>query len=175
MLGHDPDATAAANPTRGSVLVVEDNSSVLQAMASILTDEGYHAAEATGPVQALTILQGFAGPLVVLIDVNLQCEGDGLVLAAMVRSLRPDVPVVYASGERHDGFGPGRLVDGHFFLEKPFAVDDLLTVVAEAFRARRERQEPTRGVAQVPGRGAETARPAPSLYSPRVPDAVASR
>jgi CheY-like chemotaxis protein len=88
--------------TRGApgarVLVVEDEFLICDMIAEALTEQGYEVCAVGTAREALEHLLGGAPCDALLTDVNLRGGTDGEELARRVRELRPDLPVVYATG-----------------------------------------------------------------------------
>ena len=75
--------------------------------------------EAADAKEALTLVCDRDDIAAMLTDINLPGGEDGFALARAVRVIRPDLPVVYASG-RYTAAESGKSVDGSRFLAKPF-------------------------------------------------------
>lgn len=101
------------------LLVVEDDFLVRLTMADALTDGGFEVIEAGDAREALDRVCERNDISAMLTDINLPGGEDGFALARAVRVLRPDLPVVYASG-RYTAAENGKSVDGSRFLAKPF-------------------------------------------------------
>jgi CheY-like chemotaxis protein len=101
------------------LLVVEDDFLVRLTMADALTDGGFEVIEAGDAREALTQICERSDISAMLTDINLPGGEDGFALARAVRVIRPDLPVVYASG-RYTAAESGKSVDGSRFLAKPF-------------------------------------------------------
>ena len=65
---------------------------------------------------------------VLFTDINLPGEMDGAELASRARALRPDLPIVYASG-RHTSSDFGGLVPRSVFVSKPYDLSDICTLL----------------------------------------------
>src|SRR5829696_7708024 len=101
------------------LLVVEDDFLVRLTMADALTDGGFEVIEAGDAREALDRICERNDISAMLTDINLPGGEDGFALARAVRVIRPDLPVVYASG-RYTAAESGKSVDGSRFLAKPF-------------------------------------------------------
>lgn len=101
------------------LLVVEDDFLVRLTMADALTDGGFEVIEAGDAREALSCICERNDISAMLTDINLPGGEDGFALARAVRVIRPDLPVVYASG-RYSAAESGKSVDGSRFLAKPF-------------------------------------------------------
>ena len=101
----DPDVRPAqsgertddANARSGLVvLVVDDDELVLSATSALLDDMGYQVIEATGGRRALEIVA--RTPIDLILTDQVMPEITGLQLANAVHAIRPDIPIVLASG-----------------------------------------------------------------------------
>ncbi len=118
------------------VLVVEDDDAIRTAVRMLLEDEGYAVEEATDGVAALAALRASPDRMVVLLDL-LMPGMDGLT---MLRTLADNAGLATRHAYIMIAAKPipppevadllGRL--GAPYLHKPFAIDDLLAVVADA-------------------------------------------
>lgn len=100
-----------------TVLVVEDDALISAMIASSLVDEGFAVRVAESADDALRHLDD--GIDILFTDINLSGTVDGVALAREVRRLRPDLPVVYASGTTMSS-DPRPLVSMSVFLSKPY-------------------------------------------------------
>lgn len=127
-------ATDAAAP-RGSglVLVVDDDPDVRAVAAGFLADAGYAVREADDADAALAILQGEPIELA-LVDYAMP-GGSGVELVRQARERRPNLKVVYVSGNTL-ALEPDRL-GGDATLGKPYAASALLHAVQKALRRQR--------------------------------------
>lgn len=133
-----------------SVLVVDDESAVRSLMADVLRMHGYHAATARHAKEAWEICAGPAGPPDLLVtDVMMPPHFNGVELVRRLRSLRPDMKVLYVSAYAADPTVSEAFEDPDAdFLPKPLSplvlaqrVERILegTVHAQVRQARRER------------------------------------
>jgi CheY-like chemotaxis protein len=100
-----------------TVLVVEDDALISAMIVSSLVDEGFAVRVADSADDALRHLDDSVD--VLFTDINLSGTVDGVALAREVRRLRPDMPVVYASGTMMSSdLGPP--VSMSVFLSKPY-------------------------------------------------------
>lgn len=102
-----------------SVLLVEDEPLISMLIAEWLVEEGFAVHEASTADEAFDyILRGGAVD-VLFTDINLPGRLNGVELAERVRELRPELPVVYASG-RYAGGNIGAMVPRSLFVPKPY-------------------------------------------------------
>jgi CheY-like chemotaxis protein/anti-sigma regulatory factor (Ser/Thr protein kinase) len=129
-------ARGDANGGRGTILLVEDEDLVRQLAARTLARAGYQVVEAPNAHAALVeVRERGLCPSLLLTDVVMPGM-DGRELATVLERELPGMPVILMSGfvdprvpVRHPG-GPSRL-----FLEKPFALDRLRSMVRDAMHA----------------------------------------
>jgi two-component system nitrogen regulation response regulator NtrX len=122
------------------VLVVDDEPNIVKTLSSVLEDEGYRVSKARSRKEAATLLEEDP-PDLMLLDVWLG-EEDGLDFLEEVRRA-PEAPdVIVMSGHGTIETAVRALKMGAFdYIEKPFSLDKVLTVVANALRQRSLEQE----------------------------------
>jgi PAS domain S-box-containing protein len=114
-------------PPSETILMVEDEDDLRQITARILTRAGYQVLTASGGTQAIHLAQTHSGPLDLLLTDVIMPKMMGNEVAARVRRLRPDVPVLYMSGYAEPVLTEnGTLPDGVTLIEKPFTSQELL-------------------------------------------------
>jgi signal transduction histidine kinase len=99
-----------------SMLLVDDNAAVLRTLAAGLAEDGWDVASAETPQEALAMAAERRFDIVVT-DVEMPGEMNGLKLATALRALYPDLPVLLMSGApvAMDMAGPD-----FPFITKPF-------------------------------------------------------
>ena len=116
-----------------TVLLVEDEVLISNLVAASLSEHGFNVHETTTADEALRYMHAGGDVDVLFTDVNLPGSMDGAELALRARELRPDLPIVYASG-RYQPTDIGALVPRSVFVSKPYDPDDvgmLLTRLTE--------------------------------------------
>ena len=115
------------------MLLVDDEEPIRTAVCAVLEEAGYEVITAGGGHEARGIVEREERIDVVLTDLVMP-DCDGQEVAAMVRSLRPRLPVVIMSG-RHDQLAklPAGVADAA--LEKPFTAAELSDAVRRALAA----------------------------------------
>jgi len=116
----------AAEPR--TVLLVEDEFLISQYVAEELSDYGFTVHESSTADDALRYIDSGARVDVLFTDINLPGSIDGTELAIRVRAMRPELPVVYASG-RYGASAP-RMVSRSVFVPKPYRPSDVCTLLA---------------------------------------------
>jgi len=121
-----------------TVLVVEDESLIRTLVADYLSDSGFDVHEAESGDEALDYLKTGAAVDVLFTDIELPGSINGVRLAECARAMRPELPVVYASG----GTRAGDLrapVPRSRFLPKPYDPADVCTLLAKVAAGGRGR------------------------------------
>jgi len=127
-----PGAPLPPEPGRETILLVEDEPSVLHLTARILTRQGYRVLEAGTPQEALCLAREAPGELHLLITDVVMPEMNGRQLARSVLSLHPGARCLFMSGYTADVVAhQGVLEEGVAFLQKPFSSHALLDKVRQ--------------------------------------------
>jgi signal transduction histidine kinase/CheY-like chemotaxis protein len=121
------DAAALLPRGRGSVLFVEDDPLVREAVARALAESGFEVLSAENGEQAVSLLDGGARPAVVFSDIVMPGAVSGIDLAGIVRQRFPGLPVVLATGYTDQPALPGVRI-----LAKPYPIERLVTLLAAA-------------------------------------------
>lgn len=115
------------------VLVVDDDPGIRQTLQDALELEGYEVVVARNGVEALDQLDNDL-PSLMILDIMMPIM-DGYAVAASLktRGLRPQVPVLVLTADRQAAKRASDL-GADAYLEKPFALDDLLREVDRIIR-----------------------------------------
>ena len=124
----DPLARA---PTKGPILVVDDNETVARALRLLLGDAGYEVASFTSGLAALRYAEGDR-PAAALIDIHLP-DISGLVLTRRLRErLGNDVPLIVLSGDTSmETLNSLPHVGATYFFPKPLQTYQLIERLKE--------------------------------------------
>ena len=107
------------------VLLVEDDPVVRLLMAEALSELGYRLLQAANGQEALTILESGEPLDLLLSDIGLPGM-NGRQLAEQARRLRPELPILFATGYVHDAQArSGNLGVKMGILAKPFSIEQL--------------------------------------------------
>jgi two-component system, cell cycle sensor histidine kinase and response regulator CckA len=120
-----------------TILLLDDEHAILTLVARILEPMGHDLLRASNAAEALDCFDERDGAIDLLIaDVNLQ-QTSGVEVAVELRSLLPNLRIVFMSGRTPDGWSeqdralmdelPSECV---LFLAKPFTANDLRRAVA---------------------------------------------
>jgi two-component system phosphate regulon response regulator PhoB len=107
------------------VLVVDDEPSVRQFIAAVLSRKGWSVVEASDGPAALSLV-ATRRPNVVVTDYEMP-ELSGVELARRLRSVDPQLPILMVSGHPDAAAGILSVPGGHTaFAVKPFSPDELI-------------------------------------------------
>ncbi|MDA3904017.1 MAG: ATP-binding protein [Desulfuromusa sp.] len=116
-----------------TLLLVEDESSILKLGQKILSELGYIVLAAGTPMDAIQLAQEYTGEIQLLITDVIMPEMNGRELSERLHSLRPDIKTLFMSGYTSDVIAHhGVLEVGVHFLQKPFSMSSLGSKVREA-------------------------------------------
>jgi CheY-like chemotaxis protein len=110
----------------GAILLVDDDASLRRYLRRFLELEGYVVLEAEHGRAALHVITCNPQIGLVLTDVNMPVM-DGHALAAAIVSSRPELPIVFMSGDVAALESLARF--GVPYLAKPFGPDELLATI----------------------------------------------
>jgi CheY-like chemotaxis protein len=105
-------------------LIVEDEPLARVLATEILQDAGYRVFEACDAQDALTILEERQDIWIVMTDIEMPGDMDGLALAGTIHARWPDTVILVTSGRLHPE--PDELSTGAGFIAKPYRVAELL-------------------------------------------------
>ena len=112
--------TSSENSGKCRILIVEDEALVRMFAVDALDDAGFAIAEAANATEAMKILQGSEPVDAVVVDLGLP-DRPGDQLAAEMRKLRPDLPILIASGRSEKE------------LKERFAIDDRVAIMVKPY------------------------------------------
>jgi CheY-like chemotaxis protein len=107
------------------ILLVEDDVLIRFATAEMLRDEGYAVLEAVDATEALALLETGHPLDLVLSDVRMPGDMDGVALTYAMKTLRPNLPMVLVSSH----LPPDCQHAGDDFLAKPYGPSQLFELV----------------------------------------------
>jgi hypothetical protein len=129
-----PVPSPPVEPSLGTVMVVEDEPGIRGLVRKILKRERFEVLEAGSGEEALAAASAYGGSIgLLLTDVVLPGMG-GRELAESLVAAHADLKVVYVSGFTGDeSIRTGKFPPGSIFLQKPFTLSALVSVVKKAF------------------------------------------
>jgi CheY-like chemotaxis protein len=110
-----------------TILVVEDEVMIRMLMSDVLRDEGYLVIEAANGDEGKDLLLSGHGIDLIVTDVRMPGQTDGVQLAALAKSLEPSRPVVVVSGH----LPPAAANSADEFIPKPYLPSTFLQVIVK--------------------------------------------
>jgi CheY-like chemotaxis protein len=137
--------TAVSRPESAKILIVDDQPSVRHFVRRVLNDAGYTTVSASDGPEALKMIETSGAVDLLVTDLMMpQMRGDEL--ARRVRRADPAVKVLYVTAHRDQLFQDTVMLgDSEAFLDKPFAMHDLLEAVSMLLAGRLRPSAPERG------------------------------
>jgi len=133
-----PGAGRAAPGGHGElILVVDDETAVVQTTQSILEANGYRSVAALDGTEAAAIFLAKKGEISLVLTDALMPYMDGATMTRALQKIDPDIGVVFMSGlpeNKIDMETAGRAVRG--YLQKPFTVQNLLVTIDQALHGK---------------------------------------
>ena len=125
---------------RPSILVIDDESGILDTLRILLKKSGFEVATAQGGSAALEAIKTEA-PEVVLTDVRMPQVG-GLDILHAAHDQDPETPVILMTAQASLQTAIQAVNDGAFYyIQKPFSNDDLVAICKRAAEYRQLRSE----------------------------------
>jgi two-component system nitrogen regulation response regulator NtrX len=123
-----------------TILIVDDEQAILQALSAILRDEGYRVTEAADGGSAVKEVTK-EPPAAVLLDIWMPGQ-DGLETLRHIRDAAPQVPVIMMSGHGTIETAIKAIKLGAYdYIEKPLSLDKVLLLVKHALETKRLSEE----------------------------------
>ena len=120
-----------------TILIVDDERDIRQALGGLLGDEGYLVAQASSAPEALERLEE-AAPEMILLDLWMGDIEEGFEVLSRVREDFPGLPVVVISGHGNIETAVRAVKEGAFdYIEKPLSAEKLLLTVKRALSFHR--------------------------------------
>lgn len=123
-----------------SVLIVDDEPSILQSLGGLLSDEGFEILTASNGYEALKTIES-ASPDIVLLDIWMPGI-DGIETLKEIKATSPHIPVVIITGHGTIETAVNATKIGAFdFIEKPLSIDKVIVAIHNALNFRRLEEE----------------------------------
>jgi DNA-binding NtrC family response regulator len=141
MTERETPSTASADG-KPSVLVIDDESGILETLEILLRNEGFAPHVALGGKAALEKISALS-PDIVLTDVRMPQVG-GVEILAAARAHDPDTPVILMTAQATLQTAMQAVNEGAFYyIQKPFRNDELVAILKRAAEHRMLRVENT--------------------------------
>ena len=122
------------------ILLVDDETAILDALEILFRGEGYEVSVADSGPKALAALED-EKPDIVLTDIRMPGAG-GLEVLSMARRVDPEMAVILMTAQASLQSAVRAVNEGaYYYLQKPFANDELLAICGRAVEARQLKVE----------------------------------
>lgn len=127
----EPDSGTHSAST---ILVVDDEPTLLALVRTMLWRAGFHVLEASGGEEALRIAGQHAEPIQLLLTDIVMPEMNGCELADKLKTARPGIKVLFMTGYTDKAIfeSTGRKLDSVHLIRKPFTAYTLVNRIEEA-------------------------------------------
>jgi len=118
-----------------SVLIVEDDQSVLEFVKEMLIENGYQVLTAANPRQAIQLVKAESHAIDLVISDVIMPMMTGLELAKEIGKLRPKVKIILGSGYTEKRVDPADIKKrGYQFVHKPYSMTTLLKTIKQVLK-----------------------------------------
>ena len=129
-----------AQETRPTVLIIDDESGIVDTLRILLKNEGFAAHVAFGGKQGIDQIAAIR-PDIIISDIRMPAV-NGLEVLAAAKSQDPDVPVILMTAQASLQSAISAVNDGAFhYVQKPFQNDALVAIVKRAAETRQLKTE----------------------------------
>jgi two-component system nitrogen regulation response regulator NtrX len=123
-----------------SILIVDDEPSIVQSLEGLLTDEGFDTLRASNGYEALKIIEA-ESPDLVLLDIWMPGI-DGIATLKEIKSGNPFLPVILITGHGNIETAVKAIKLGAYdLIEKPLSIDKVIVAINNALNFRRLEEE----------------------------------
>ncbi len=120
------------------ILVVDDEESILAMTRAALENYGYAVSTATSGLEALARFRENPGVIQLVIADHAMPFMDGKTMIAALRKIQTDIKIIVASGSEREVEELLQNSEINGFIPKPFATEQLLTLVHQVFTKKTE-------------------------------------
>jgi two-component system cell cycle sensor histidine kinase/response regulator CckA len=128
----EPEVRGEGNET---ILLVEDEAALRNLAYQVLVSLGYKVLEASGGAEALAFAEHVENIDLLLTDIVMP-DINGRVLAQQLRSIHPEIKVIYMSGYTGQAVGNHGIIHPGAFLPKPFSREVLAGKIRQTLDLR---------------------------------------
>ncbi|MBD3266987.1 response regulator, partial [bacterium] len=116
-----------------TILLVEDEQSLLELSQKMLLKRGYRVLSATTPREAITLAEKHAGEIHLLMTDIIMPEMNGRELADYLLTFHPNLKLLFMSGYTADVIAYQGILDQNMhFIQKPFSIRELSKKLRQA-------------------------------------------
>ncbi len=123
-----------------AVLIVDDETTIIESLEGILSDDGFEVIHAYNGYEALKKIET-ASPDIVLLDIWMPGM-DGIETLKEIKKIAPNLPVVMITGHGSIESAVDATKSGAYdFLEKPLSLDKVMVTISNALNFRKLEEE----------------------------------
>jgi len=123
-----------------AVLIVDDETTIVESLEGILSDDGFEVIHAFNGYEALKKIEA-ASPDIVLLDIWMPGM-DGIETLKEIKKIAPNLPVVMITGHGSIESAVDATKSGAYdFLEKPLSLDKVMVTISNALNFRKLEEE----------------------------------
>lgn len=105
---------------------MEDETQILEITKKMIEKIGYRVLPANNPNEELEIVKNYNGKINLLITDVVMPDMNGLLLARMIKSIYPDLKVIFMSGYTTNVINHEGIINKeYYYLQKPFDIATL--------------------------------------------------
>ncbi len=112
-----------------TILIAEDEPTILALAEGFVAALGHSTLTAHNGVEALALIESEAPINLLFTDLNFGRPPDGFDLARTARERRPELKVLYTSGQAMTDGMQALMVEGGVFLPKPYTPEELMASI----------------------------------------------
>jgi two-component system cell cycle sensor histidine kinase/response regulator CckA len=112
-----------------TILIAEDEPTILALAEGFVAAQGHSTLTAHNGIEALALIEAEAPIDLLFTDLNLGMPPDGFDLARTARERRPELKVLYTSGQAMTDGMQALMVEGGVFLPKPYTPEELMASI----------------------------------------------
>lgn len=112
-----------------TTLIAEDEPTILALAEGFVASLGHSTLTAHNGVEALALIESEMPIDLLFTDINLGKPPDGFDLARTARERRPELKVLYTSGQAMTDGMQALMVEGGVFLPKPYTPEELMASI----------------------------------------------
>jgi PAS domain S-box-containing protein len=131
-----PDEVAPSLEGSETILIVEDNHEARRLLDWVFSSFGYSVLEAADGVEALELLEGRVDGIEMLVTDLVMPRLGGVELARRLVDRFDDLSIILTSGYSPDGLLGDPLMERCHFIEKPYALEELVAVARSMLDVR---------------------------------------
>jgi PAS domain S-box-containing protein len=122
-----------------TILLAEDEPGLREIFSDLLLTRGYHILSAKNGEEAVKVAKTFDGSIELFLTDIIMPKMNGIEAAQLIKSIRPNLPVVYMTGYAEDALSMPTTLGTDVLLEKPVAPGTLFDTIQNMLATRRKR------------------------------------